>query len=171
MFIDIDELKLEQPFCDIPEAILRRKIRAIEEAVRAYTNNPFIIQETKIEAKSEGGNLIAAPGLFAIGDSVTIAYGINAGVYVVDSIDGEKITLDKRLRNADNVAFLTIYPHSVTEGAISMLRYDIDIRPNAGIASETISRHSVSYESTTNVGGLGYPSNIVGFLQPYRRVI
>lgn len=171
MFIDVDELKLEQPFCDIQEATLRRKVRAIEEAVRSYTNNPFIIKETKIEAKSEGGNLIATPGLFAIGDSVTIAYGVNIGVYTVDFIDGDKITLDKRLRDANNVAFLSVYPPDVTEGAISMLRYDIDIRPNAGVASETISRHSVSYESTTNVGGIGYPSNVVGFLQPYRRVI
>lgn len=47
---------------------------------------------------------------------------------------------------------------------------NIEMVLKAGIASETISRHSVTYrdETTTNFTN-GYPSSLMGFLLPYKK--
>lgn len=62
------------------------------------------------------------------------------------------------------------YPFDVKMGAINMLKWDIEMREKVGVASETISRHSVTYVSVDgdNSDG-GYPKAVLGFLKPYKR--
>ena len=63
------------------------------------------------------------------------------------------------------------YPPDVAEGALQMLIYNASgtrERGGAGIASETLSRHSVSYvaqDGNNTIGG--YPAALMGFLKPY----
>lgn len=62
------------------------------------------------------------------------------------------------------------YPMDVKMGVVNLLKWELTGRNKAGIASETISRHSVTYrdETTTNFTN-GYPSSLMGFLLPYKR--
>jgi hypothetical protein len=63
------------------------------------------------------------------------------------------------------------YPPDVVEGAFEMLKYNVSgtrERGGAGIASEALSRHSVSYvaqDGNNTIGG--YPAALMGFLKPY----
>ena len=68
------------------------------------------------------------------------------------------------------------YPPDVKMGVIELMRYDLrsatDIgsssRAKIGVASETISRHSVTYESNKPENfAMCYPKNMLGFLSPY----
>lgn len=62
------------------------------------------------------------------------------------------------------------FPPDVKMGAINMLKWDLESRDKIGVASETISRHSVTYVSVDgdNSEG-GYPKAVIGFLKPYRK--
>lgn len=62
------------------------------------------------------------------------------------------------------------YPMLVKMGAIDLLKYDTANKGKAmeDIASESISRHSVTYKDrSANVDG--YPKNLLAFLKPYKR--
>lgn len=62
------------------------------------------------------------------------------------------------------------WPPDVVEGAIKLLTYDATIRMKAGVKSESISRHSVTYADAVGDGnGLGYPGELIGFLKPYMK--
>lgn len=66
------------------------------------------------------------------------------------------------------------YPPDVKMGVVELLRYDLGneagtaSRGKIGIASETISRHSVTYVSTPDADfSMCYPKRMLGFLKPY----
>lgn len=62
------------------------------------------------------------------------------------------------------------YPLDVKTGAIEMLHWSINNREKAGIASETLSRHSVSYfDASEGNYSAGFPLAVVGFLKPYMK--
>lgn len=65
---------------------------------------------------------------------------------------------------------VVVYPADIKMGIVNMLKWDMENRDKAGIASETISRHSVTYVDQTSENTLiGYPVSLVGFLKPYRK--
>lgn len=65
---------------------------------------------------------------------------------------------------------VVVYPADIKMGVVNMLKWDMENRDKAGIASETISRHSVTYVDQTAANTMvGYPASLVGFLTPYRR--
>ena len=62
------------------------------------------------------------------------------------------------------------YPMDVKLGAVNLLKWETANRDKAGISSETISRHSVSYaDMTDDNSSMGYPKSLLGFLQPYKK--
>lgn len=63
-----------------------------------------------------------------------------------------------------------VYPADVKMGVVNLLKWELTSRDKAGVASETISRHSVTYrdETTTNYIN-GYPASLMGFLKPYMK--
>ena len=70
-----------------------------------------------------------------------------------------------------NRVTLVRYPSDVIEGAVGILKYE-ESKPKekAGIASETISRHSVSYAQAAQSGPFaGYPPEVTAFLKPHMR--
>ena len=63
-----------------------------------------------------------------------------------------------------------VYPFDVQMGIINMLKWDLDNRNKVGIASESISRHSVTYFNMDgDNSSIGYPKSLVGFLKPYMK--
>ena len=62
------------------------------------------------------------------------------------------------------------YPSDVKMGAIEMFRWNMNNKDKAGIASETLSRHSVSYfDASESNYSAGFPVSVVGFLKPYMK--
>ena len=62
------------------------------------------------------------------------------------------------------------YPMDVKIGVVNLLKWELDMRDKVGVASESISRHSVTYVDQTGTNtAMGYPVALMGFLKPYKR--
>ena len=62
------------------------------------------------------------------------------------------------------------YPADIKIGVVNLMKWELERRDKVGVASESISRHSVNYFDMTGDNSiLGYPKALTGFLQPYKR--
>ena len=63
------------------------------------------------------------------------------------------------------------WPPDIKMGVVKLIKYDMSrMSEKAGIASETLSRHAVTYETRTAENtAMGYPLALMGFLKPYMR--
>lgn len=60
------------------------------------------------------------------------------------------------------------YPADVKMGVVNLMKWELENREKAGIESETISRHSVTYANLdSDNSAAGYPKSLMGFLKPY----
>ena len=63
-----------------------------------------------------------------------------------------------------------VYPADVKMGVVNLLKWELDHRDKVGVASESISRHSVTYfDMTGDNSTIGYPRALLGFLKPYMK--
>lgn len=60
-------------------------------------------------------------------------------------------------------------PLDVQMGIVQMVAWQLGAGSKIGIASETLSRHSVTYAQNAEDSIMGYPRSIMGFCKPYRR--
>lgn len=82
------------------------------------------------------------------------------------SIQGYTNNNFARILAANNGA----YPMDVKIGVINLMKWELTNRDKAGIASESISRHSVTYfDMTGDNTAMGYPRSLTGFLRPYMK--
>lgn len=73
----------------------------------------------------------------------------------------------RQYKNAEGVIE---YPADIKLGVINLLKWDMDMREKTGVASESISRHSVTYQTYDGTNTVnGYPASMMGFLKPYRK--
>lgn len=62
------------------------------------------------------------------------------------------------------------YPMDVKMGVINLMRWELNNRDKVGVASESISRHSVTYfDMSGDNSTMGYPKALTGFLKPYMK--
>jgi hypothetical protein len=62
------------------------------------------------------------------------------------------------------------YPADVKMGVVNLLKWEQNNRDKVGVASETISRHSVTYFNMDEQNtAMGYPVSLLGFLKPYTK--
>ena len=62
------------------------------------------------------------------------------------------------------------YPMDVKMGVINMMKWELTSRDKVGVASESISRHSVTYfDMTGDNSTMGFPKTLMGFLLPYKK--
>lgn len=173
MIISVEELMEMTEFQGISEKTLERKVKGIEELVRAYTNNNFQNRTKRISAPSLNGKLLGRCQFFKAGDTVQISESVNAGLYVVKEIDllEKNIKVDTELFDASaNLVTKVEYPSAVVDGVMNLLLWEVKNRDKIGIHSETLSRHSVTYTEQNEVNTLmGYPVTLFGFLKPYMK--
>jgi len=168
--IAIDQATLDK-YPDRQEE-LKQRMAAIECAIRKATNNNFQHRGKRFRTQVEGGVLPGSPPWFKAGDTVEITgAGAWDGLYTVVSAAGGVLTLDDALEDGINVTVTRIeYPADVVAGANDMLRWDFEHRPHAGVKSETLSRHSVTYLDldATNARD-GYPAVLTAFMTRYQK--
>ena len=177
MIISIEELRSEYgefDFSKFTDERLRKKLNAIEQMVRNHTRNGFINRDTITKCYVNGGYIMGDFKGLNVGDTVELYdAGINNGLYVIDYASEDEIALDKDIYDCGEMKLVKVeYPLDVIEGCIELLDYDCNYRAKSkrGVASETISRHSVSYVQSNNSNTLrGYPAHLLGFLEPYIR--
>lgn len=173
MIISVEKAKKLIKFNDWTDERIERKLKAVEQTIRAYTNNNF--QNRSIRFK---GSIIAQqlqgfniPGI-KIGDTVQITESkYNMGLHVIKSISKDVITTDNRLIDESHVLVTKVeYPEDVIDCAINLLEWDVKYREKVGIQSETLSRHSVSYFNMDGDNSfMGYPKSLLGCLAAYRK--
>ena len=151
--------------------VLIQKLSSIETFIRgSYTNNKFQNRNVKFYAESKGNKLYSTHPYLKVNDTIEIAKGPNVGLYVIKNITSDYIELDKDLFDFNNNYIIKIeYPLDVVDGCLDILEWNYGPKSKVGIKSETLSRHSTTYEdSSTFIDG--YPKSLLGFLEPYRQM-
>ena len=173
MLITAYELKQNyRQFDGIDDGLIFRKLAVIESAIRKYTNNNFQNRDIRFIADVKNKVIQGTSPYLKVGDTIEISKGINKGLHTISTIS-ETIKTDEELfDSADNLITKIEYPLEVIEGAIDILDWELiqKGKEKSGIASETISRHSVSYVQRTGDNTInGYPIELFNFCNEYMK--
>ena len=170
MIISIEELKNRIEGITDADNLITAKLEAIESIIRKYTNNNFQVRDIRFFGKSKDKSVYGSPRFFAVGDTVQISgSGVNDRLYTVVFVDDERIDLDKSLFEADyNLVTKVKYPADVIQCACDLYDWKKKHGDKVGVKSETLSRHSVTYEDSATLF-MGYPVGILKGLSLYRK--
>lgn len=172
MIISVEELKKFLPeIADQPDDILQQKLNSMELLVRKYTHNNFQNRNIRFLASSNGTVLNGVSPFLKIGDTIQVSEsGVNDGLYMVKDV-GDTVTVDRPMFSVQkNLVTKVEYPDDIKIGLVNMMKWDATNRDKVGIKSETISRHSVTYEDLTAQNQvMGFPVSLLGFLEPYMK--
>lgn len=152
---------------------IEMKLKAIEQTIRAYTNNNFQARGYRVQASIRKGVLMSADAVpFVPGDTVQISDSqYNSGLYSVIRASGSTFTVSDDIRDEDAVLVTkVVYPADVIACCVNLLEWEKEHRAKVGIQSETLSRHSVTYFNQDAGNQLmGYPVSLLGCLKAYRK--
>ena len=173
MIISVEQARSLIDFGDWTDAKIDMKLRAIEQTIRAYTNNNFQSRGHRCTADIVDGAFVCASSApFEVGDTVQVSESnLNQGLYTISYIDGETFTVDESIVSEKGVLLTKIvYPADVVDCCVNLLEWEKNNRAKVGIQSETLSRHSVTYFSQdSNNQVMGYPVSLLGCLKAYRK--
>jgi hypothetical protein len=110
------------------------------------------------------------PQYFNIGDTVQISNSkVNDGLYQVTEVSESYLQVDQFLSNAEvNMVTKVKYPADVIACAVDMFKWKQNMGDKVGIKSETLSRHSVTYEDSGSLF-MGYHIGILNGLNLYKK--
>lgn len=170
MIISVDEAKRLIQFGNWTDERILKKLQAIEKTIRKFTNNNFQNRFIRGEFATDGLRLYGGVIGFKVGDTVQISESkYNNGLYVIEAVYDAEITLDKRLIEEAKMLVTKIeYPADVVECALNLIEWSNKHGDKVGIKSETLSRHSVTYEDSGTLFN-GYPVGILNGLRLYRK--
>lgn len=169
MIVSLEEFR-QYVHTNLDDSQLEGRLQAVESLIRKHTNNNFQNKNMRFTASSNPGVKVPVPCLKE-GDTVQVSQSLyNDGIYTVEKDQDGDLVIPTEYEEPSVLVTKVEYPADVRMGAINMVKWDLESRDKVGIASETISRHSVSYfnmdEANTR---LSYPTAIVGFLKPYMK--
>lgn len=171
MILTTDELRRHMT-TEEEDSALEARLSALELLIRAYTHNNFQQRAVRRMADIVSGSFVMDDPPFRAGDTVQVTDSdFNDGLFTVAFVDDPAITVKEETTDEDDV-FVTrvVYPMDVKMGVVNLMKWEQNNRDKAGIASESISRHSVTYESMTDDNSImGYPKSLMGFLKPYMK--
>lgn len=173
MIISVEDLRSagNGQFDALSDETLKRKLIALESAIRAYTHNNFQDVRVRSDFASAGNVLLGENPFLRVGDTVQLSKSINNGLYVITGIVGGRTTLDGALLDTpSNLVTKVIYPPVIAEGVINLMLWEATGREKVGIKSESLSRHTVTYFDMDSNSLMGYPSSLLGFLNPFRKL-
>lgn len=146
------------------------KINAIETIIRKYTNNNFQVRGVRFTGNSSGMKIFGEPQHFNVGDTIQISDSkVNDGFYQITEVGVDYLQVDAILVATDhNLVTKINYPADVIQCAIDLFVWKQNMGEKVGIKSETISRHSVTYEDSGTLF-MGYPTGILNGLSLYKK--
>ena len=170
MIITVADLKNQINCGTATDEQITVKIEAIEAVIRAYTNNNFQQRGIRFSGQSSGTKIYGVPQYFDVGDTVQISGSlVNDGLYQVTEVSESYLQVDKFLLNTDyNLVTKIKYPADVIQCAVDLYKWKQNMGEKVGIKSETISRHSVTYEDSATLF-MGYPVGILNGLNLYKK--
>ena len=151
---------------------IKMKLLAVEQTIRAYTNNNFQNRGIRSECDIAEGDLHGSFVGFAAGDTVQITGSVyNNGLFVVEDVRDGIMYIDGLTDEAGVRVTKIEYPADVVACAVNLMEWEVQNRGKVGIQSETLSRHSVTYFNMTAAEQvMGYPVSLLGCLKAYRKV-
>ena len=172
MIMSVAEFR-EHMNTDAPDNVLEARLQAVELFIRGYTNNNFQVKGMGRIADVVGGLFMTeALQPYEVGDTLHVSGSEkNDGLYTVKEANDDTFKVNEPTRDEIDV-FVTLvrYPADVKMGAVELMKYDLEHRERAGIQSETISRHSVTYKVPDASNTVqGYPHHLTGFLEQYMK--
>lgn len=174
MLISAGDLKSQnEKFKNIDDDTITRKLSVIEDTIREHTHNNFQERLVRFETSIENGVIKGTSPYLKALDTIEISDGINKGIYTVISTEnGEIKTIEPLYDYPTQLITKVVYPKSVVNGAIDLLDWELLQRgkENTGVASESISRHNVTYIQRTKDNTIkGYPAELFNFCDDYTR--
>jgi hypothetical protein len=175
MILTVSELR-QYITTDDTDQVLEAKLQALELLIRAYTNNNFQIRAFRAVAVAvaQGNKLMFnSPVPFKVGDTLQITESdfMQDELVTVLTVDDSSITVSGELSDESGVVVTKVkYPMDIKMGVVNLMKWELGNREKVGVASESISRHSVTYvDQTGDNTSMGYPVALMGFLKPYRK--
>lgn len=171
MIISVADLRKQIDCGSTTDDVIAIKLDAIEAVIRAYTNNNFQQRGIRFAGYSDDHYVYGTPTNFAVGDTVQITsdFGVNDGLYTVDAIDDNRLVLNKPMVHVDyNLVTKVHYPADVVQCAVDLYRWKQTMGDKVGVKSETLSRHSVTYEDSATLF-MGYPTGILNGLNLHKK--
>ena len=151
---------------------IRMKLLAVEQTIRAYTNNNFQNRGFRVQADIRAGVFMSESLIpFSIDDTVQVSESrFNKGLFTVSAeTDDTTFMVNEETRDEDDVLVTKIeYPADVVNCCVELMEWAVNFAGKVGIKSETLSRHSVTYEDSAKMF-MGYPASLLGCLKPYRK--
>lgn len=174
MIISVEKAKELVEFNGWTDAKIEMKLKSIEQAIRAYTNNNFQDRGYRVRADIVDGAFVSlSPVPFAVDDTVQVSESqLNKGLFTISGTDDTTFTVSDDLKNEYGVLVTKIvYPADVIDCCVNLLEWEKNNRAKVGIQSETLSRHSVTYFNMDGANSVhGYPVSLLGCLKAYRKV-
>ena len=173
MIISVEKAKELIVFNGWTDEKIRMKLLAVEQTIRAYTNNNFQDRDCRIEAFIRAGVFLSESLIpFDTGDTIQISESrFNKGLFTVSVVtDDTTFMVDEDTKDEDHVLVTkVVYPADVIDCCVNLMEWEINNRGKVGIKSETLSRHSVTYEDSASMFR-GYPKGILSTVSHYRKV-
>lgn len=174
MIISLEKAKALINFDGWSDEKIEMKLKAVEQTIRAYTNNNFQDRGYRVRASIHEGMVMSeTPAPFTADDTIQISDSqYNNGIYTVTgAADDTTFFLEETVKDEDDVLITkVVYPADVIDCCVNLLEWEKQNRAKVGIQSETLSRHSVTYfnqDSANQV--MGYPVSLLGCLKAYRK--
>ena len=175
MILTVSELR-QYITTDETDQVLEAKLQALELLIRAYTNNNFQIRAFRavaVAVAAQNKLLFNSPVPFKVGDTLQLTESdfMQDELVTVMGVDDTSITVSGDLSDESGLVVTKVkYPMDVKMGVVNLMKWELDNRDKVGVASESISRHTVEYVDQTGDNTImGYPVALMGFLKPYRR--
>lgn len=172
MIISVEKAKSLISFPNWTDEKIEMKLKAVEQTIRAYTNNNFQNRGIRVQACIRAGVFMSESLIpFSVGDTVQVSESrFNSGLFTVSAeTDDTTFMVAEDTRDEDDVLVTKIeYPADVVNCCVELMEWAVNFAGKVGIKSETLSRHSVTYEDSATMF-MGYPASLLGCLKPYRK--
>lgn len=172
MIISVEKAKALVSFPNWTDEKIEMKLKAVEQTIRAYTNNNFQNRGIRIRASIREGVFIADSLIpFSVGDTVQVSESRqNSGLFTIAAeADDYSFIVDEDTHNEEAVLVTKVeYPADVVNCCVELMEWAVAFAGKVGIKSETLSRHSVTYEDSATMF-MGYPASLLGCLKAYRK--
>lgn len=171
MIISVEQAKALIDLADWKDEKIEMKLKAVEQTIRAFTNNNFQVRGYRVQASIKDGVLVSeSPIPFSIGDTIQISESqYNGGLFTIAGIDSTTFTVSEDIKDEGAVLVTKIvYPADVIDCCLNLLEWSKNYGGKVGIKSETLSRHSVTYEDSATLF-MGFPVGILNGLKLYKK--